>query len=457
MKRTLLTVLICLSFSTYAQIQITQANMPSINDTIRYSVAIGGTFDFKQTGANYNWDYSKLGLNSQDLYRFQALSSTPYATLLLSGMPFGAIGYKVADSLGAGQFAFKNLYNFYEKKSTVWRAVGTGFTLSVLPLPAGGIYSDYDEIYTFPLKYQDKDSTTFSVTTPLGNQIIQLGMLKQKGYRINTVEGWGTITTPYGNNISCLKIKSVIVETDSLKISTPAMNIGFPNTRVEYKWLSTTEKIPVLEVTGTEIGGTFTPSQIRYRDNFRSAQNNNNPTRVSFDADKYTGYAGEDTFYFINQSQPNIGNTYAWSFSPNKGIRFVNGSSANSARPIVVFDSAGIYTVKLTATNFTGSADSTAGNMITINKRGNNQSIANFNAYGLSVYPNPVKGNIQLAGKDFSTAEYYIYDINGQLVLNGRMDASGRIDCEQLSQGHYLLLIKTFDKFAYTQFIKEAQ
>ncbi|MBL7837788.1 MAG: T9SS type A sorting domain-containing protein [Bacteroidetes bacterium] len=457
MKRTLLSVLACISFSTYAQIQITQANMPSINDTIRYSVAIGSNLDFVKTGANFHWDYSGLGLASQDIYKFQALTSTPYATLAFTGMPFGAIGYKIADSIGAGQFAFKNLYNFFDKKSTGWRAVGTGYTLSVLPLPAGGVYSDPDEVYSFPLNYNDEDSTTFAVTTILGNQFLQLGTLKQKGYRLNFVEGWGTITTPYGSNINCLKIKSVVYEIDSLKISTPAFNVGIPVTRVEYKWLSTTEKIPVLEVIGTELGGTFTPTQIRYRDNYRtSSGNNNNGPRVSFDADKYMGTEGKDTFYFINTTRPNIGNTYKWTFTPSKGVRFVGGTSSASARPIVVFDSAGVFTVKLEASNLGGTDDSTASNMITISKRDNNQSIAHLSSKGLTVYPNPVKDYIQLDVQLPAFTPYFIYDLSGKLLMVNHITEDNKtIDCTQLISGQYLLVIRTGDLILYTQIIKE--
>ena len=189
MKNLILLICLIAGYISQAQIQITQANMPSINDTIRYSVSNSNSLNFIQTGANYAWDYSTLNRTSQDLYRFQALLSTPYATLAFTGMPAGAIGYKIADSIGAGQASFKNLYNFYEKKSTGWSAVGTGFTLSALPFPAGGVYKDKDEIYTFPLNYNDKDSTTFEVSTPLGNALFKLGTFKQKGYRINTVEG----------------------------------------------------------------------------------------------------------------------------------------------------------------------------------------------------------------------------------------------------------------------------
>ena len=91
-------------------------------------------------------------INTQDIYKFQSLLQTPYSTLAFTGMPFGAIGYKVADSIGQGQAALKNIYNFYDKKSSGWSAVGTGFTPAAIPFPAGGVYKDKDEIYQKLLK-----------------------------------------------------------------------------------------------------------------------------------------------------------------------------------------------------------------------------------------------------------------------------------------------------------------
>lgn len=454
MNKYLLVLLMSAVLKLGAQIQITQTHMPSINDTIRYSTATAGTLNFKQTGTNYNWNYSSLGITGQGLYKYEAVTSTPYSILLLSKLPFGAIGYKVADSIGAGQFAFKNLYNFFEKKSNVWRAVGTGFTLSALPVPTGGIYSDFDEIFTLPLNYNDSDFTTFQVTTPLGNQLITLGSYKQKGTRTNKVEGWGTITTPYGSNIACLKIKSTVTEIDSIKLSTPAVNLGFPADRVEYKWLSTTEKIPVLEVVGTEIGGVFTPNQIRYRDRFRSAGASPLGPRIKFDADKYTGKAGKDTFYFINQSRPSIGNTYQWSFTPNKGIRFIQGTSATSGTPVVVFDSAGVYTVNLKGTNLGGSNDSTATNMITIQRDGNNQSIAHVTANALEIYPNPVGNTLYLNQAELMGFTAYIFDYSGKLLQQSFINETLSVPCNDLIQGQYILVLRSETAIFYTTFKK---
>ena len=326
-----------------AQITITQNHMPSLNDTIRYSSSNSTGLDFVITGSNFNWDYSALKWTNQDVYKFQALTSTPYSALAFTGMPLGAIGYKIADSIGQGQTAIKKIYTFFEKKSTGWSAVGTGFTPAMLPFPAGGVYKDKDEIYTFPLNYLDQDSSTFEVKTPLGNQFLQLGYYKQKGYRLNTVEGFGSISTPYANNIACLKIKSIIVEIDSVIVPSQNITFGFPNTRVEYKWLSTTEKIPMLEATGSLIAGKFTPQQIRYRDYFRSKTSIN---------------------------------------SEELGLR-------------------------------------------------------------LNVYPNPCAHTLHLSGADVDQAAYLIFDLQGQLLLTGQLNARQDIDIASLPNNQYYLMIQS--------------
>jgi len=452
MKRLYLFLWAFAALSGHAQIQITQSHMPSIGDTIRYTNSNAGSLDFTQTGASYSWDYSTLGFLNQDIYKFQALLSTPYATLAFSGMPVGAIGYKVADSIGQGQASFKNIYNFYQKSSSGWYAVGTGFTMAALSLPAGGVYKDKDEIYTFPLKYNDKDSTTFEVVTPLGSPI-KLGTFTQKGYRINKVDGWGTITTPYGTNISCLR-KSYIVETDSLKISVPAVNIGFVNQRVEYKWLSTTEKIPVLEVNGTEIANVFTPTIVRYRDHYRNSAPQPRLPRVKFSADKTSGKAGKDTFRLLNYTTPTTGTTYQWSFTPSAGIRYVNPTNSTSAEPIVIFDSAGLFSATLVATNAFGSKDSTAYGLFQVSEDHSN-GIEAQTFTTLEIFPNPASSSITLKSQILVPGMLAaIYDAGGRMVHLQVLDENMNINVSGLAHGIYTISILNLPLQLHKQFSK---
>jgi hypothetical protein len=432
---------ICQVFILKAQIQINQSHMPSINDTVRYSISSDFNKDYSKTGANVQWDFSDLNLISQDVYKFQALSSTPYSLLLLNGLPLGAIGYKLADSVGAGQFSIKNLYNFYEKTSTTWRAVGTGFTLSAVPIPTGGVYKDKDEIYSFPLKFNDVDSSTFEVSTPLGNQFLKLGTFKQKGKRYNYVDGWGTITTPYGTQIQCIKVRSVIIETDSVILITPPSNIGIPANRIEYKWLSTTEKIPILEVTGALINGNFTASQVRYRDNYRAPNNGgnvNNPLKVSFSVNKTIGTAGKDTFEFRNKTTPSIGTSYTWKITPSLGVRYVLGDSS-SVSPSIVIDSVGKYSVNLHAKNFNFEKDSMNVDLLEVLKDNQNSLIDISKEFNF--YPNPVNNMLYFEYNNCIGSDIRLYDNTGKLVAKYTLDNQLKIDVSNLPNGVYTLLL----------------
>lgn len=272
-KFTILTALSITALAVNGQITISSTNMPSAGDTIRYStVQLAPGVDFKTTGANKTWDFTGLKASSQAVYEYKSSTTTPY----ILNFGFSAIGLKIADSLGSGQMGLKNVYNFFKKSTAKWENVGIGFQLGALPLPQSGKHTNADEIYQFPLNYNDKDSSSFVLKVPLTAVIVNIGNYFQDGKRINTVDGWGKISTPYKNDMECIRIKSVITQKDSIAASIQGqqpINFAFPNNRVEYKWLSNTEKIPVLEVSGTEIGGNFTPTIIRYRDNVKAGTN----------------------------------------------------------------------------------------------------------------------------------------------------------------------------------------
>ena len=441
-----------------AQIQITQANMPSLGDTIRYTNASAGTFDFSQTGADYNWNYYLLKYIDQGVYSYKSLLSA-YPTLVIGGMPFGAIGYKVADSLVMGPVRLTDIYNFYEKKSSGWLGVGTAFSIPLMgnPVPTGAVYSDKDEIYTFPLKYNDRDSTTFAVTTPLGlSQQVSFGSFMQKGYRITKVEGWGRISTPYGSYMNCIKVKSTIVEHDSLALAIPTqpgINIGFPVTRVEYKWLSTTEKIPLLEVSGTELAGIFTPAYVRYRDNYRT---NVTPVipNTRFTIDKTSGKAGKDTFRLINLTTPAAGTFFVWYVKPSlQGVRFVNSTGQTSKDPVLIFDDTGVFSIGLKASNIAGLKDTLVDSLVTITKDQVNSinSIGNDNKL---FYPNPVNGKLNFYSQDLRGTVCRIFDATGKMLIETAIGDDQQIDCRSLPPGAYNMILLNTHILIHNRFIK---
>jgi hypothetical protein len=278
-----------LNHKSIAQITITSAQMPSVNDTIRYSVSNSFTgFNPSETGANYNWDFTTLESNSQAIYEYRASATTPY----IFNFGFSAIGLKIADSIGSGQTSLRNVYSFFQKQNNSFSARGLGFQLSAIPFPLAGTYSSEDVIYYFPLDYLDSFSKNFALSIPLGTPPLSLGNFYRTGKRTTIVDGWGTISTPYKDNVPCLRVKSEIQSRDSTYISTLGNGFAFDNNQIEYKWLSLDEKIPMLEIIGNQIGNNFIPTSIRFRDN----QKINNNTSIN------TGHTTEGVLIFPNPS-----------------------------------------------------------------------------------------------------------------------------------------------------------
>ncbi|MES2512581.1 MAG: T9SS type A sorting domain-containing protein [Bacteroidota bacterium] len=274
-KNLLFGVIACLCMTAKSQISITSANMPVSGDTGRYSnAALNSVGDYTTTGANHNWDFSTLDSTGQGMRFFQPSSATPYSFYFfppkygektLDSVPIPAIPF------GGMTLSIKNIYSFYKKNGTTsFNAEGLGLTMSGIPIGTTAMGNNDDELYFFPLNYLNRDSSTFNFSTPTFSAIPFT--YKKHGHRITEVDGWGTITTPYGTE-QCLRVVTTQYSIDTIKISAlspPFNKFGFPNYVRSYQWLTLNEKIPYLEVSGNIIGGNFTPTQARYRDVLRS-------------------------------------------------------------------------------------------------------------------------------------------------------------------------------------------
>lgn len=255
-----------------AQITISVSQMPVSGDTVRMSIAnLNSVGDYTTTGANYNWDFSNLVPSNQTMREFKPSYQTPYGFYFLPPK----YGEKILDAvpipnipLGGLTISIEDIYSFYRKNGTSsFNSEGLGLKMSGIPI--GATYTDEDELYKFPLNYLNRDSTRFSLTTPT-NTLVPF-TYKKHGYRITEVDGWGTITTPFGTE-NCLRVITTQYSIDTIHISSlPAgfNKFGFPNYMRSYQWLTLNEKVPYLEVTGNLVGSNFTPTQARYRDQIR--------------------------------------------------------------------------------------------------------------------------------------------------------------------------------------------
>jgi hypothetical protein len=247
--------------ATNAQISITSKNMPKAGDTARVSLALPTSLPtgWRSAGANKTWDFSKLNPTGTQLREFKASFRTPYAFYF-----FNQVGEKIADTLGGGPLTFTNVHNFYSTTNSVYKAEGLGYSVTGIPLAAN--YTDDDEIYQFPLEYNDSDVSTFRFKFEVPGQ--QLITYIQQGTRTNVVDAYGSIKTPFKTYSDVIRVKTIMNQVDTLV--SPIGKTGIPRPQVIYKWLAQGEVVPVLEIRGTQaLGGTFTPTEVFFRDSLK--------------------------------------------------------------------------------------------------------------------------------------------------------------------------------------------
>jgi PKD repeat protein len=372
MKKSIFTIFFSsLLIYSFAQISITNADMPVSGDTLRNSKADPAdtallNHNYTVAGANMFWDFSGLKSIEQDVDTFKPTNQTPYKLAF-----FGRYGLKQDNIL-----IMTDVYDYYENTTTSFNVVGKGLTANITTsLQLTGNYTVKDKVYQFPLIYGDRDSSTFSnSSTALG-----LATYSSDGYRINEVDGWGSIKTPFGT-FNCLRVKTTYISNDTFSQSIVPFPIGTTTQRIEYKWLAKGQHIPILEVTGTTNGtGNFTISKVRFRDKKRNVVSPNAP-KANFTADK-TNPTNIETVTFTNQTtaplfpQP----VFEWTFTPAE-YQFVSGTTAVSRNPKVLFTKPGYYTVKLKATNSSGTDDSIKVNYINVSRNTLNLPFAGFTA-----------------------------------------------------------------------------
>lgn len=239
-------------------ITITQNDMPEPGDTLRVSICDAQGVNINQTGANELWDYRNLVPLRQDRTDYVYSFLTVYAFYFLGVNQYGT---KVADTIGGGPFEFTQVYNFFRSASQDFRAEGVGFRYSGVPLAA--YYTDEDEIYQFPLNYQDRDTNSFRFSVDLGNGL----RFSETGTRYNEVDGWGSVMTPY-DSIACLRLVSTTDAIDTIVFN--GFPFATPNQQVTIKFLANGVHIPILEISGRSQMGQWIPQQVKFRDEYRN-------------------------------------------------------------------------------------------------------------------------------------------------------------------------------------------
>ena len=277
MKKTLLIFLLT-TFCINAQSTYNSTDFASVNDNafISNSTAAGLTLDYTLTGANYNWDYSSLIPQTQDNLSWVNPANTGYKTVwcLLNGYIFNCnsqfntnfnLATQITDGLVLQGMGLTNIYDHFLKSSTSLsnKMLGAQITMNNTTVPFVLSYTDADELYDFPMNFNDNNTSTFALGADLSTLGIPL-QISINGQRIKLVEGWGTLITPFGTFNNTLKLKSTVTQTTSTTYN--GTNQTVDQTTITYQWFDPAYKIPVLEASGNEVNGLWVPTSVRYYD-----------------------------------------------------------------------------------------------------------------------------------------------------------------------------------------------
>jgi hypothetical protein len=271
----------------FGQVSYLSSDFANVGDSQFVSSTINNAdYDFVQTGANFNWNYSGLIPINQESVSFINPNNTGYKEryCLFNFVPPGFLcntlfnnNFNLATqflgSIDLGGISFGNAYMHMRKTTgnVQNRMIGIEIPLGDNTEKIIINYSQPDTLYEFPFTF-GSTSTSNSVSGLNLSPLFPFSFTIAQE-RINTVEGWGSLITPFGTFNQVLKMKTVLNTTTS--INNDGQIFEVPTITHQYKWFDKAHGIPVLEVSGLVTNGVWTANSIRYIDN---ELNSNAPT-----------------------------------------------------------------------------------------------------------------------------------------------------------------------------------
>lgn len=257
-----------------AQITLEVTDFSDGGDTVRVSTTNDFFIDFASTGADYTWDFSGLVAESQTLKDYQSMDNAS----AIPSFTFGAFADEAHQATNftetvdipldqAGDFlpiSIDGINQFSKNAVSSINTVGLSISISGTEIP---VVSDTIETrYQLPLNYGDSYNSRGYNYLNL-NPIFEAIWIQYR-QRNTEVDGWGSITTPYGT-FDALRLKHEIIENDSIYIDLFGGPMWFElpiPLRTEYEWITKEEKEPILRIITSQIAGEETVNSIEFRD-----------------------------------------------------------------------------------------------------------------------------------------------------------------------------------------------
>jgi len=270
MKKIISLLIVLTVFQMQGQAVFNSSQYAAIGDLFYNTSASELTLDYESTGTNFNWNFAALTGTSQTELQFRNPTSTGFLWLFIyntNNTNLSSTTNETPTLNIPGQVVGITAANNYYKKSTAdLKQTGSAYKVDYngTQIPITNQYADSDIIYHFPIQYGNTDTDNSAYTIDIPTLLHQENTL----VRTNEVDGWGSLTTPYGSFSNVLRMKTTLVSNDSIAL----LGTGLPRTirtTRELKWFDTTKKQPVLVVTQSNATGNWVTTNVVYLDNQR--------------------------------------------------------------------------------------------------------------------------------------------------------------------------------------------
>jgi hypothetical protein len=255
MPKTIVLILTLLGITSYAQITVDANDMPQVGHSyISQNILDFIIIDASLTGASYNWDFSSVIGLSRDTLKPVSVSSTPLAyQFFFNNMvlyPDHVADYAIAseDIDGAGVVSLTERFEYFRDDASGHKT--TGFGANINGIPTSVKYDQIDVIYDFPMDYGNNSGSdaSYLISVPT------IGTYGQNFSRSKEVDGWGTVSTPFGT-FDCLRVKTTLTTTDTLYLDAAGIGSSIPRgTEYIYDWIAKSEGIPVFTAIANAAG-----------------------------------------------------------------------------------------------------------------------------------------------------------------------------------------------------------
>ena len=404
MKKLYTLIMALIVFQMQAQASYTSNQYAAVGDIFYNTSASELTLDYEATGANFNWAFDALTGTSQTQLQYRNPTTTGFLWLFIYNSNNTNLSSTTNETptlnLPGQVVGVTASNNYYKKSAADLKQTGSAYKIDYngTQIPITNQYVDSDIIYRFPIQFgnTDTDNSAYSIDVPT--------LLHQENTleRTNEVDGWGSLTTPYGSFTNVLRMKTTLVSNDSIAL----LGTGLPRTITttrELKWFDTTKKQPVLTVTQNDVAGSWVTTNVTYLDDERDFA-----TTAFFTHAPVNPVAGDEVFF---QNLSTNATTFSWNFGdPASGA----SNTSSEEYPTHTFAADGVYYVQLTASN--GTFTDTYTLTIVIGNLAVDQQHFENNAV---VYPNPFTDQFQLNVK-LDDANYVMTNLNGQQIFSGK-------------------------------------